>query len=79
MTRTPRILFADAFYHGMNRGAARRNIFCSDSQRRIFLELLAESAKKHESEIHAYCLMDNHFHLLMRTPKANISKRCLDY
>ncbi len=74
MTRPLRIQFEGAWYHVMNRGSCREPIFRSDRQRQLFLELLAELVKMHKIEIHAYCLMDNHYHLLVRTLLPNISK-----
>lgn len=58
----------------MNRGACRAPIFNSNDQKELFLNLLAETVQIFKIEIHAYCLMDNHYHLLIRTPLANISK-----
>jgi len=74
MSRPLRIEYEGAWYHVMNRGIARQAIYLSDEHRYIFLDLLGEISKKFYIEIHAYCLMDNHYHLLMRTPIANLSK-----
>lgn len=74
MGRSQRILYPDAFYHVMNRGGARRLIYQNDDQRLLFLDLLKASGSKFNFEVHAYCLMGNHFHLLVRTPQANLSK-----
>ena len=74
MARPLRIQFEGAWYHVMNRGACRLPIFKSDQHRELFLELLAETVQVFNIEIHAYCLMDNHFHLLIRTPLPNLSK-----
>jgi len=74
MPRPLRIQFHDAWYHVMNRGAGRRLIFHSDEHRQLFLELLEEASQKFGLEIHAYCLMDNHYHLLLRTPLGNLSR-----
>lgn len=68
MPRHPRITFPDAFYHVMNRGAGRRVIFQNDEQRKSFVALLELVSVEYQAEIHAYCLMDNHFHILLRTP-----------
>jgi REP element-mobilizing transposase RayT len=57
----------------MNRGGARRDSFINDEQRYLFLDLLAVISEKYAVEIHSYCLMSNHFHLLIKTPQANIS------
>jgi len=58
----------------MNRGAGRQMIFVQDTHREIFLELLREIHEMFEVETHAYCLMDNHYHLLLRTPQGNLSR-----
>lgn len=73
MPRPPRIEFENAWYHVMNRGAGRRPIFPDDSARNYFLELLSEIKAEYRIEIHAYCLMGNHYHLLVRTPHANLN------
>jgi REP element-mobilizing transposase RayT len=57
----------------MNRGLNHCNIFHNDEQHYIFYELLAEINKRYGVEVHAYCLMDNHYHLLLHTPNANLS------
>lgn len=74
MSRPLRIQYEGAMYHVMNRGACRQPIFSSNKHREIFLELLAEIVQIFKIEIHAYCLMDNHYHLLIQTPFANLSK-----
>jgi len=58
----------------MNRGAGRRVIFKSDDHRRYFLNLLDVVSERFQSECHAYCLMDNHYHLMLRTPKGNLQR-----
>ena len=74
MPRPLRKEFENAWYHVMNRGAGRRNIYKTDSQKELFLSILKEANKLFGIEIHAYCLMDNHYHLLVRTPRANLSR-----
>lgn len=74
MPRPLRIEFHGAWYHVMNRGANHQNCFILDELRKIFLALLAEISEKFNIEIHSYCLMDNHYHLLIRTPYPNLSK-----
>lgn len=74
MPRPLRILYANAWYHVMNRGAGRGNIFKNNTHRLIFLELLDECSEMFNINVHAYCLMDNHYHLLIRTPDANLSR-----
>ena len=74
MARQLRIEYEGAWYHIMNRGAARQTVFFTDEHREIFLQLLLEIHRRFQIEIHAYCLMGNHYHLLIRTPLANLSK-----
>jgi putative transposase len=56
----------------MNRGDRREIIYRSDKDRELFLETLAECCHKTDWMVHAYCLMPNHFHLVIETPKANL-------
>lgn len=72
MPRSLRILFPGAWYHAMNRGGSRRTIFDSANDRRDFLNVLAWASDQYDVELHAYCLMGNHYHLLLRTPHANL-------
>ena len=64
--------YPGAIYHVMNRGDRREPIFLEDEDRRKFLETLGETSQKTGWQIHAYCLMDNHFHLGIETPRANL-------
>ena len=72
MPRKLRLEYAGAIYHVMNRGNRRENIFRDDADRRRFLETLDESCAKTQWQLHAYCLMRNHFHLVIETPQANL-------
>lgn len=74
MARALRIYFEGAWYHVMNRGINRENIFFNDTQRQQFLRLLGEATETYGIEIHAYCLMTNHYHLIVHTPRGNISE-----
>ncbi len=74
MARPLRIEFPGALYHVTARGDAREDIYRSDGDRRMFLGLLAEVCERFNWWGHAYCLMTNHYHLLMETPDANLSK-----
>ncbi len=74
MARPLRIEYKNAYYHVMNRGAAHRDIFQHDEHRGLFLELLGEIHEMFKVEIHAYCLMDNHYHLLLSTPNSNLGR-----
>lgn len=74
MPRPLRIQYPNAWYHVMNRGAGRKKIFHSKTHRLIFLDILAECHRMFNINIHAYCLMDNHYHLLISTPDANLAR-----
>jgi putative transposase len=74
MPRPLRIEFANAWYHVMNRGANRQEIFKSNSDRNLFLSILSEISDRFNIEIHAFCLMGNHYHLLVKTPHGNLSR-----
>ena len=74
MARPLRIKFEGAWYHVMNRGAGRKNIFNTDEHFSLFRALLKEITERFSIEVHAYCLMDNHYHLLLCTPKPNLSR-----
>jgi REP element-mobilizing transposase RayT len=72
MARPLRIQYPGAVYHAMARGNQGRPIFRDDQDRRCFLETLAEACEKTGWEVHAYVLMGNHYHLLLRTPEPNL-------
>lgn len=74
MPRSKRVQRARGWYHVFNRGAARREIFLSDSDRYKFLDLLAEVCERFHCEIHAYCLMGNHYHLILYTHEKNLAE-----
>lgn len=74
MPRPPRIQYENALYHVMNRGRARNNIFLNEDHYKIFLEVLKESVERFGCIIHAYCLMPNHYHLLIQTPIPNLTR-----
>ena len=61
------------FYHIVNRGVERRKIYMDDDDRMKFLEIMEESAEVYGFEIYAYVLMDNHYHLLIKTTAPNLS------
>ena len=73
MTRPLRIEYEGAVYHVTSRGNARQDIFLDDGDREGFLEVLSEVVKRFNWICHAYCLMSNHYHLLIETPDANLS------
>ncbi len=74
MARPLRIEFPSAIYHVTSRGNARRKIFLDDADRQAFLATLAWVVERFGWICHAYCLMDNHFHLLIETPDPNLSR-----
>ncbi|OVE76023.1 hypothetical protein BVX98_06655 [bacterium F11] len=75
MARPLRIEFPGAFYHVMNRGSEHRSIFPEGNRHRgLFKKTLGEAVNKWKIIIHAYSLMDNHYHLLVETPLGNISR-----
>jgi len=74
MPRPIRIEYPNAFYHVMNRGRGRQNIFHSQNYFVSFLNCLSEANKKFDIVIHAYCLMSNHYHLIIETPQGNLSR-----
>jgi REP element-mobilizing transposase RayT len=74
MTRPLRIEYPGAFYHITSRGNERKDIFKSLRDREKFLSYLESATKRYGAVIHAYCLMDSHYHLFIETPLGNLSK-----
>ncbi len=74
MARPLRIEFSGALYHVTSRGDRCEAIFADDKDRLIFLHILAEVVERFNWLCHAYCLMTNHYHLLVETPDGNLSK-----
>lgn len=74
MSRPPRIIFPGAVYHVTSRGNRRAAIYHDRRDHLIWLETLAETVEKHAFKVYAYCLMPNHFHLLLETVDANLSE-----
>ena len=72
MARPLRLEFAGALYHLTARGDRQEPIFLNDNDRRKFLELLGKEVKQQHWICYAYCLMDNHYHLLIETPQPNL-------
>jgi REP element-mobilizing transposase RayT len=77
MPRKPRIQYPGAIYHLMSRGDRREDISLDDVDRYDFLKTLAEACAKTSWQVHAYCLMRNHFHLVVETPKPTSSRAAL--
>lgn len=76
MSRPLRIEYPGAWYHVMNRGRRAENIFSEKNDYQLFIDLLKESSELWNVRISAYCLMPNHYHLLIQTPNGNLS-RCM--
>ena len=74
MSRPLRILYAGAFYHVTARGNEKKTIFKNERDRERFLLYAEAAVQRYGAVIHAYCLMDNHYHLLIQTPLANLSE-----
>jgi len=74
MARPLRIEFSGAVYHITSRGDGREDIFLSDDDRWTFLNVLKGVVARFGWYCHAYCLMSNHYHLMIETPKANLSR-----
>lgn len=74
MSRPLRIEYEDAFYHVMNRGGGRKVIFPGEAYYQDYLRCLDEAHRRFGIEIHAYCLMGNHYHLLVKTPRGNLGR-----
>jgi REP element-mobilizing transposase RayT len=74
MARPLRIQFSHAYYHVTCRGNDRRAIYLNDNDRELFLEKLQSSLGIYQVVLHAYVLMGNHFHLIVETPRANLSE-----
>lgn len=74
MTRPLRLEFAGALYHVTSRGDRCDDIYEDDVDREQFLKVLSEVCERFNWVVHAYCLMSNHYHLLIETPDGNLSK-----
>jgi len=74
MARPLRLEYAGALYHITSRGDRREPIYEDDADRKMFMSLLEQVCKTYNWLCHAYCLMGNHYHLLVETPEANLSK-----
>ena len=72
MPRKLRIEYPGAMYHVMSRDDRREKIFLNDVDRQDFIKTLAETCQKTNWQVHAYCLMPNHYHLVLETPEPNL-------
>jgi putative transposase len=74
VARPLRLIVADGVYHATARGIARDSIFADDRDRRAFLRVLERTISRFDWRCLSYCLMPNHFHLLLRTPRPTLSR-----
>ena len=74
MARPLRLVVADGTYHATARGIAKGDIYLDDRDRRVFLQILVHTIERFSWRCLSYCLMPNHFHLLVRTPIPNLSR-----
>jgi len=74
MARPLRLEYEGALYHVTSRGNAQADIYLDESDRRIFLRILGAVIANHRWVLHAFCLMGNHYHLLVETPQPNLSR-----
>jgi REP element-mobilizing transposase RayT len=73
MSRPLRVEYAGAFYHVLNRGNAGEKVLRRDRDKEKFLQYAADAARHYGMNIHTYCLMDNHFHMIVETRDVNLS------
>jgi REP element-mobilizing transposase RayT len=74
MGRAWRIEYEGALYHILSRGNEQKDIFYDDQDRLLFLKTIGEMSKRFEIDVFAYVLMGNHYHLLLKTNRANLSR-----
>lgn len=74
MSRPLRIEFEGALYHVISRGNAKQDIYLNEEDREKFLDILETTISRMQWICHGYCLMANHYHLILETPEANLSK-----
>lgn len=73
MARPLRLEFEGALYHVISRGNALQKIFCDNTDYQKLLNILETVVERYSWLVHAYCLLSNHYHLLVETPKSNLS------
>lgn len=74
MARPIRVEYEDAVYHVTARGNEQKAIYRDDADREVFLATLAQACEQFGLVVHVYCLMPNHYHLVVQTPRANLSQ-----
>ena len=75
MSRPLRLEFAGALYHITSRRNGRNSIYLQDDDFELFLQILADVCERYQWVVHGYCLMNNHYHLLVETPDAKLNQR----
>src|SRR5262245_51693176 len=73
MSRRPRLQFPGAIYHVMSRGNRKLRIFDDDDERRVFMTTVDRAVWQYGVRVFAWCLMPNHYHLVLETPRGNLS------
>jgi len=74
MARPIRVEYENAVYHVTARGNEQKAIYRDDTDRQVFLDTLAQACEQFGLVVHVYCLMPNHYHLVVQTPQANLSR-----
>jgi REP element-mobilizing transposase RayT len=74
MARKLRVKYEGAIYHVMNRWDRREPVFKDDQDRLLFMETLGQACRKRDWQVQAWCLMGNHFHLVVETPQGQYRK-----
>lgn len=74
IARRKRVWYPGAMYHLMERGIRRKEIFKDDTDYQVFLAILKKALAKNECMVHAYCLMTNHFHILLETSEIEVGR-----
>ena len=74
MVRPLRIEYPGAWYHVMNRGRRGENVFADRDDYVTFIALLQETSEMFDFQVSAFCLMSNHYHILVQTPSGNLSR-----
>jgi len=74
VARPPRLEYPNAVYHVVSRGNERASIFRDDADRESFCDVLDGVVRRYEWRVFAYCVLGNHYHLLLRTPRPNLAR-----
>ena len=76
MPRKPRVEYAGAVYHVMDRGDRLETVFRDDGDRELFLKTLGQACDRTGWRVHSYVLMGNHYHMLLETPERTFRPGC---